>query len=171
LNSETLGMGESHIKLVGELVSAYIANNRVAPTDLPGLIASVHTAISALASGGRVGASTSEPQIEKPTPAKIRKSITHDALTSFIDGKRYSTLKRHLTKHGLDPNTYRAQYGLPPDYPMVAPAYSERRSAMARNIGLGSRGSRNAHVEPPAAPKPVPRARRKSSKGQNVPRA
>lgn len=133
-------MGESHIKLVGELVSAYIANNRVAPTDLPGLIASVHTAISALASGGRVGASTSEPQIEKPTPAKIRKSITHDALTSFIDGKRYSTLKRHLTKHGLDPRGYRAKFGLPDDYPTTAASYSEARSALAKNIGLGRPG-------------------------------
>lgn len=82
-----------------------------------------------------------EPVIEfdKPTPAQIRKSITPDALTSFIDGKPYKTLKRHLTKHGLTIETYRERYGLPQDYPSTAASYSAQRSALAKQLGLGQR--------------------------------
>ncbi len=158
MSSETSGGGDSHIKLVGELVAAYISNNHVAPSELPGLIASVHAAISVLAPCESVSADISEPETDKPTSAKIRKSITSDALISFIDGKGYSTLKRHLTANGFDPASYRAQYGLPVDYPMVARAYSERRAALARNIGLGLRAGQNAPAEPP---KPAPKGRKK----------
>ena len=87
----------------------------------------------------RVGDAVAE-NVERPTAAQIRKSITPDALTSFVDGKRYKTLKRHLSKHGLDPHSYRAKFGLPTDYPMVSPSYSEARSALAKNIGLGRPG-------------------------------
>ena len=121
--------------MVGEIVSAYISNNHIAPTDLPALIATVHAAISGLGTGAAV--EPAKPPAEKLTPAQIRKSVTKDAIISFIDGRRYKTLKRHLTVHGLAPDTYRAQFGLPPDYPMVAAAYSEIRSSLAKSLGLG----------------------------------
>jgi predicted transcriptional regulator len=71
------------------------------------------------------------------TPAQIRKSIRPDVLVSFEDGKPYRTLKRHLTRFGLTPDSYRAKWGLPPDYPMTAPSYSETRRALAVERGLG----------------------------------
>ena len=74
---------------------------------------------------------------EKPTPAQMRNSVAADGIISFIDGRTYKTLKRHLTTHGLTPQAYRERYGLPSEYPMVAPEYSARRSALARAIGLG----------------------------------
>ncbi|CAO4179540.1 ROS/MUCR transcriptional regulator protein [Methylorubrum populi] len=85
-------------------------------------------------------AAPTEPKVERATPAQIKKSITPNALVSFVDGKPYKTLKRHLSQHGLDPQSYRTRYGLPADYPMTAPSYSEQRSALARSIGLGQRG-------------------------------
>lgn len=88
------------------------------------------------------GPAPAEEVVEKPTPAQIRKSITPDALISFIDGKQYKMLKRHLRAHGLDPHAYRERYGLPADYPTTAPSYSEQRSALAKGLGLGSFGGR-----------------------------
>src|SRR6202007_2140384 len=86
----------------------------------------------------------------KLTPSQIRKSITPDAIFSFEDSKPYKTLRRHLAVRGLTPEQYRDKWGLPKDYPMVAPAYSEARAAMARSIGLGARGA--ASRSQPAAP-------------------
>ena len=82
-----------------------------------------------------------EAEINKPTPVQIRKSVGSDGIMSFIDGKTYKTLKRHLTSRGLDPKSYRDRYGLPSDYPMVAPSYAEQRSALAKAIGLGKPGA------------------------------
>lgn len=79
---------------------------------------------------------------DRPNAAQIRKSLRDDAIVSFIDGRSYKTLKRHLTSHGLDPRSYRDRYGLPGDYPMVAPSYAARRSALAKAIGLGVPGGR-----------------------------
>ncbi|MDP4026773.1 MucR family transcriptional regulator [Methylobacterium sp. NEAU 140] len=124
----------SRIELTAELVCAYVANNPVPVAELPALIAGVHAAMNGLAEGG---ATVAEAAAEKATSAQIRKSITHAALISFIDGKPYKTLKRHLGTHGLTVEGYRARYGLPDDYPIVAPGYSEARSALARSLGLG----------------------------------
>ncbi len=121
---------------VTEIVAAYVSNNHVAPGDIPALIAAVHASLARMATG-RQDAAAEGP--EKLSSAQIRKSITPDALISFIDGKPYKTLKRHLGRHGIDPDSYRARYGLPADYPMVAPSYSKRRSALARGAGLGNR--------------------------------
>lgn len=127
--------------LASEIVAAYVSNNRVSPTELPGLIGTVHAALKGVASGTAVsGTSVPAEEIEKPTTAQIRKSIRPDGLVSFIDGKSYKTLKRHLTKHGLDPRSYRAKFGLPDDYPTTAASYSAARSALAKNIGLGRPG-------------------------------
>lgn len=119
------------------VVTAYVSNHHLPPADLPGLITTIAGAVSGLAAGG--GISTSEEAPEPPTAAEIRKSVRPDGLISFIDGKPYKTLRRHLTVHGLDPESYRARFGLPVDYPMVAASYSARRSELAKGIGLGRR--------------------------------
>ncbi|GEP07495.1 MucR family transcriptional regulator [Methylobacterium oxalidis] len=138
-NTETQENG--YLELTSNIISAYVSNNSVRASDLPGLIAQVHSALTGLENAG----TTSEPVVEKPTPAQIKKSITNDALISFEDGKPYKTLKRHLTRMGLTPEEYRAKYGLPRDYPMVAPSYSEQRSSLAKSTGLGQQR------RPPAA--------------------
>lgn len=117
-----------------DIVSAYVANNSLPIAELPSLIASVHATLGALT--GAPAAPEAEV-IEKATPAQIRKSIRPEGLISFIDGKSYKTLKRHLTKHGLDPYSYRERYGLPSDYPTTAANYSAQRSALAKELGLG----------------------------------
>lgn len=124
------------INLAAEVVAAYVGNNTISVPELPGLIRSVHDALA----GVDVAPVTAENSIVKPTAAQIRKSITPDALISFIDGKPYKTLKRHLTTHGLTIADYKAKYGLGQDYPTTAPAYSEARSAMAKALGLGQGG-------------------------------
>ena len=136
------------IELAAEIVSAYVANNPVPVAELPALIGNVHTALNGLATGSASVSAAAE--VEKVTPAQIRKSITSDALISFIDGKPYKTLKRHLTGHGLDPHSYRERYGLPRDYPMVAAGYAAQRSELAKAIGLGRSGSQ-AQAEQPKA--------------------
>lgn len=123
------------VELAGDPVSAYVSHNSVAASELSGLIQSVHAALERL----KIGGSEIDPEEapEKPTPAQVRKSVAPDGIVSFLDGKTYKTLKRHLTGHGLDPQSYRQRYGLPPDYPMVSPDYAARRSALAKSIGLG----------------------------------
>jgi len=133
-----------------DVVASYVANNHVAARELPDLIVAVHTALTGLVAG--VPAAPAEPEVEKPSAAQIRKSITPEALVSFIDGKPYKTLKRHLTKHGLEPRTYRDRYGLPSDYPMTAPSYSEHRSSLALNAKFG-------HRQPDPAAEPAPKAK------------
>jgi len=132
--------------LAGEVVVAYVSNNSVPISELPGLIERVHGAVTNLASREATirTHAISHVHVEKPSPAEIRKSVRDDGIVSFIDGKTYKTLKRHLTSRGLDPRGYRDRYGLPADYPMVAPSYAERRSALAKAIGLGVPGARGS---------------------------
>ncbi|MCJ2050496.1 MucR family transcriptional regulator [Methylobacterium sp. J-070] len=144
MTEETVNRIFDATELTGEIVAAYVSNNPVPVAELPNLIRNVHSAISALSSGNLPNAIASTVEAERPTQAQIRKSVRHDGLVSFIDGKTYKTLKRHLTSHGLDPRGYREQYGLPADYPMVAPAYAAQRSALAKAIGLGVPGRRAA---------------------------
>ncbi len=122
------------IELTASIVSAFVANNSVPAMDLPGLIASTHAAILGL--GGNVAAVV-EP--EKLVPAvSVKKSITPDFLICLEDGKKFKSLKRHLrTAYSMSPEEYRAKWGLPNDYPMVAPAYAEARSNLAKKMGLG----------------------------------
>lgn len=136
-------MAEEHykndmIELTADVVGAFVGNNKVAVGDLPALIKSVHTALSAI--GSPVTAAESAPAVTQPTAAQIRKSITPDALISFEDGRPYKTLKRHLTTQGMTIAEYKAKWGLPKDYPTTAPSYSEARSAMAKALGLGQGG-------------------------------
>ncbi|TXN21026.1 MucR family transcriptional regulator [Methylobacterium sp. WL9] len=131
------------IHLTADIVAAFISNNSLPASELPTMLISVHAAISVLANGSSATASA-EPEPEKATPSQIKKSITPDALISFVDNKPYKTLKRHLSTRGLDFAAYRARYGLPSDYPTVAPNYSAARSALAKSLGLGQGGARAA---------------------------
>ncbi len=137
---EAADMRASLVEPAVDIVSAYVSNNSVPAAELGGLIAGVHAALLRL-TGAAAAAGPAEPPVEKPSAAQIRKSVTDEGLISFIDGKTYKTLKRHLTTHGLDPRAYRQRYGLPDDYPMVAPAYAAQRSALAKQIGLGRPGA------------------------------
>jgi len=143
-----------------DIVSAYVSNNSVPAAELAGLIAGVHAALQRL-TGAAAAPAEAEAPVEKPTPAQIRKSVTDEGLISFIDGKTYKTLKRHLTTHGLDPRAYRQKYGLPDDYPMVAPAYAAQRSALAKQIGLGRPGALAERAKPEETPPAPPSGRRR----------
>ncbi|GJD94768.1 MucR family transcriptional regulator [Methylobacterium iners] len=132
------------VELTAEIVCAFVSNNSVPASGLADLLQSVHQAVVGL---GQPSA-TAQNEVAKATPAQIKKSITDEGLISFEDGKAYKTLKRHLTIRGLTPETYRAKYGLPADYPMTSAAYSAQRSALARTLGLGQQ-RRNA--QPKAA--------------------
>lgn len=122
------------------VVANYVRGNHLAASELPALIGSVHSAIAGLGKA----ASPIEADLAKPGPSEIRKSIRPDGLISFIDGRSYKTLKRHLTGHGLDPHAYRQRFGLPADYPMVCPNYSAQRSELAKSLGLGVVGGQAA---------------------------
>jgi predicted transcriptional regulator len=126
------------IELTSEVVSAYVANNSVASADLPGLIAQVHAALLRAANGDLVGAS------EKSKPAvPVKRSIHADYLICLEDGKKFKSLKRHLSSEfKLTPDQYREKWNLPRDYPMVAPNYAAKRSDLAKKMGLGQRRRR-----------------------------
>jgi len=127
--------------LAADIVAAFVSNNKLAPAELPQLILSVHKALK------EAGAPIAEPD-PAPTPAiSVKKSITPDHLISLEDGKKYKSLKRHLTSRGMTPDEYRAKWGLPKDYPMVAASYSAQRSNLAKTLGLG----RKALADAPAA--------------------
>lgn len=120
------------------IVAAYVSHNAVSPDRLPELIASVHGAVSDLFSPKPAG--PAEP-MEKPEPAvSVKKSITADYLICLDDGLRFKSLKRHLKTLGMTPEQYREKWGLPASYPMVAPAYSDLRSKLAKDSGLGTKG-------------------------------
>jgi predicted transcriptional regulator len=133
------------VELATDITIAWLgnANNRVAPDDVPTFLRTIHATVTEL-SGGMSAAGTEQAQAGQSeyTPAvSVRKSLASpDHIVSMIDGKPYKTLRRHLSTHGLTPEDYRARYNLKADYPMVAPAYSEHRRAMAKKIGLGAKG-------------------------------
>lgn len=131
------------MELAAEIVAAYVSHNPIPASELPALITRAHDAIARLGSGASSSNETSEAPVERATSAQIRRSVRDDGIVSFIDGRSYKTLKRHLTAHGLDPHSYRERYGLPEDYPMVAPSYAEMRSALAKSMGLGVPGARS----------------------------
>ena len=143
MNDTSYGKSSNFTELTVDLVAAYVAKNPVPATELPALIARIYGAIAGLASGTasvETGA-TAPAAVDKPSAAQIRKSVQPDGIVSFLDGKTYKTLKRHLAANGLSPQSYRERYGLPTDYPMVAPSYAEQRSALAKAIGLGQPGA------------------------------
>ena len=129
---------EIRVELAAEIVAAYVSHNPVSARELPGLIRETYVALAGAAQVGSASEASSEPQ--KPAIA-VKKSVAPDHITCLEDGKQFKSLKRHLhSEHGLTPEQYRAKWGLPKDYPMVAPNYSEARAMMARDIGLGQKG-------------------------------
>jgi len=124
-------MGETLITLTSDIVAAHVSNNSVAVDEVPTLISNIYNALSGL--GG------AEPEEEKPEPAvPIRSSVKKDYIVCLEDGKKMKMLKRHLkTAYDMTPEEYRARWNLPADYPMVAPAYAEKRRELAVKIGLG----------------------------------
>jgi predicted transcriptional regulator len=128
------------VELASGIVAAYVANNSVPLADLPGLIRSVHDALAQVASG------VAEPAAEAPRPAiNVKRSVTNDYIVCLEDGKKFKSLKRHLrTQYDMTPEAYRAKWGLPPDYPMVAPSYAKARSDLAKGMGLGQQRRREA---------------------------
>jgi predicted transcriptional regulator len=137
------------LALTAEIVSSFVGNNSVATGDLPKLISSVFSSLSA----------TGEPEapkaLEAPTPAvPIKKSVGTDYIVCLEDGKKLKMLKRHLaTRYNMTPEDYRQRWGLPADYPMVAPDYASKRSALAKSFGLGRKP---AAAEPVVAAAPMP---------------
>ena len=132
--------------MTADIVAAYAGSrNHVSTAELPSLISSVYTALSALST-------PAIPEPVKQEPAvPLRKAVQPDAVTCLFDGKKFKSLKRHLAKdHQLSPADYRAYWGLPTDSPMVAPNYAKARSDLARSMGLGQ-GGRGARVAPAGA--------------------
>jgi predicted transcriptional regulator len=120
------------LRMTADVVAAFVANNSVPDGNLTSVIQTVHTAFSELNNGS---ATANEPQ--KPA-VPIKRSITPDYIVCLEDGKKLKMLKRHLrTTYGMTPEEYRAKWGLPHDYPMVAPNYAKQRSEFAKQIGLG----------------------------------
>lgn len=134
-NQDGRGVTISDVTL--RVVTAYLSNNALPHSSVPPLLATVHGALSALADRP----TSAEAPPEQPNAAQIRGSVRENGIVSFIDGRSYKTMKRHLTAHGLTPDLYRARYGLPDDYPMTAPGYAERRSEIARAIRLGRKAA------------------------------
>jgi predicted transcriptional regulator len=128
------------LRMTAEVVSAYVSNNTLATGQLADVIQAVYNSLR-----GLEGQST-EPAVEPLKPAvPIRKSINPEYLVCLEDGKKLKMLKRHLrSTYNLTPDEYRAKWGLPPDYPMVAPKYAEQRSEFAKKIGLGRGTGRNS---------------------------
>jgi predicted transcriptional regulator len=128
------------LRMTAEVVAAYVSNNLLPPGQLPEIIRSVFGSLDAL--NGIVGGSSHEAL--KPA-VPIKKSVTPEYLVCLEDGKKLKMLKRHLrTTYNMTPDEYRAKWGLPPDYPMVAPNYAEQRSAFAKKIGLGRKPAAEA---------------------------
>lgn len=138
-------------QLTADIAAAFVSNNRVAVGEIGSLIGSVHDALAKL--GGE--SAPAEPEYVPAVTA--RKSLADPTrIISMIDGKPYSSLKRHLSSHGLTPEQYRQRYSLPATYPMVAPAYSELRKSLAKKLGLGRKPKAveaEVAAEPAAAPK------------------
>ncbi len=165
--TEDAGGVNPHIEMTAEIVAAYVSRNSVPTSELPNLIRSIHQSVSTLGSSP-VAEPAAEPQ--KPAVA-VKKSITDDYLISLEDGRKLKSMKRYLAGLGMTPQQYREKWGLPHDYPMVAPAYAAHRSALAKTLGLGRRAAPEAvapEPEPvkaaPAAEEPARKPRRKSAK-------
>jgi len=126
---------ETLVTLTADIVSAHVSNNKIAVSDIPLIIRSVHEALSGLDTK-----SVPEPEPQQPA-VSVRASIKPDYIVCLEDGKKMKMLRRHLaTDHGMTPDEYRAKWNLPKDYPLVSPNYAEKRRELAKSIGLGTKG-------------------------------
>jgi predicted transcriptional regulator len=151
-------------ELTTQIVTAYIRKNPIGADALPALISAVHEAL------GRLGTVPEEPVVERTPAVPIRRSVHRDYVVCLECGHRGQMVRRHLAAaHGLTVNEYRARWNLPADHAMIAPAYSERRSTMAKQLGLGGRRGRSIartavpEMEKPAQPAPKRRGRLRSA--------
>ncbi len=129
----TESTGKTLVDLTADIVSAYVSNNSTVASEIPGLIALVHTALVRVSTGR---AETAPEPVKPAVP--VKKSVTPEYLICLEDGKRFKSLKRHLrTQYAMSPEQYREKWSLPADYPMVAPNYAVERSQLARKMGLG----------------------------------
>lgn len=132
------------VELAAELTIAWLGNqnNRVVADEVPAFLRTIHMTVQELANESLPASDAAQAAGARAVPAvSVRKSLeSRDYLISLIDGKPYKTLKRHLARHGLTPEEYRERYSLKPDYPMVAPSYSEARRTVAKQLGLGQKG-------------------------------
>jgi predicted transcriptional regulator len=120
--------------LTTDIVASHVSNNTVAITDLPSLIQQVYAALSGLGNAPAAAATRPHPAVP------IKKSVMPEYIVCLEDGKKLKMLKRHLkTRYNMSPEEYRERWGLPSDYPMVAPAYAQQRSDLAKKIGLGTK--------------------------------
>jgi predicted transcriptional regulator len=152
--------------LAADIVSAYVANNAVGSDKLPDLIGSVYGALS------RASAQAVEPEKVELKPAiAVKKSVTPEYIICLEDGQKFKSLKRHLKTHDdMSPEEYREKWGLPHDYPMVAPSYAAARSDMAKNMGLGRRGTAVAGTQP-EVPAKVELAEKPKGRGKQTRKA
>ncbi len=128
----------SYIQLTANIVSAYVSNNTVATADIPALISQVYAALFRISSG-----QVAAPMEPLKPAVPVKRSITPEYIVCLEDGKKFKSLKRHLrTQYDMTPEQYREKWGLPPDYPMVAPNYAEARSRLAKQMGLGQQRRR-----------------------------
>jgi predicted transcriptional regulator len=134
--------------LTADIVAAYVANNVISGGSLPDFIGSVYAALKKAVDQG-----AEPPKVELTPAVAAKKSVTQDYIICLEDGKKFKSLKRHIQTHyGLSPEEYRAKWGLPRDYPMVAPAYAAARSQLAKTMGLGRRsGTETVGLAGPAA--------------------
>ncbi|MBX3576097.1 MAG: MucR family transcriptional regulator [Rhizobiaceae bacterium] len=140
------------VALASDIVVAYVSNNSVPRAELPALIADIHAAIQRLRTGA-----TPVPDETRSPAVPIKKSVTAEYIVCLEDGKKFKSLKRHLSTHyNLSPDEYRQKWSLPRDYPMVAPAYAAARSSLAKSMGLGRKRAAQA-------PAPVVAEKSKSS--------
>ncbi|WP_353198211.1 MucR family transcriptional regulator [Sandarakinorhabdus sp.] len=122
------------LALTADIVASHFANNTVQPADVPGVIEAVYATLS------RLGSPVAPPPPKQEPAVAIRSSIKPDFIVCLEDGKKLKMLKRHLmTRYGMTPDDYRTKWGLPGDYPMVAPNYAEQRRTLAKSIGLGTK--------------------------------
>ena len=138
------------LALTADLVSSHFANNSVAPSDVPGVIESVYSTLA------KLGSPVEAPVIRQEPAVSVRASIKPDFIICLEDGKKLKMLKRHLmTRYGMTPDQYRAKWGLPADYPMVAPNYAEQRRTLAKSIGLGTKHVAKVGGKPRGRPRKV----------------
>jgi predicted transcriptional regulator len=164
----------STVDLASNLTVAWLSNpnTRATAEEATGFLQNIHATLASLSGGGGTSTAAAAPsagsaETSHAPAVSVRKSLaSRDRIISLIDGKPYSTLKRHLAGHGLTPAQYRERYGLAADYPMVAPAYAEKRRELAKKIGLGRKpgagrkGAAKGKSKPAAAPAPAAPRRR-----------
>ncbi|MFG1270518.1 MucR family transcriptional regulator [Xanthobacter sp. DSM 14520] len=155
-DNAAVSVDENIDRTVG-IVSAFVSNNTVAQGDLSTLIATVHQAL------GKLSAPAAAEEAPRPTPAvPVKRSVQPDFIVCLEDGLQFKSLRRHLrASYDLTPDQYRARWGLPPDYPMVAPNYAAARSELAKRSGLGQ-------VRKKAPPAPSPAAAKKAAAAKKV---